>query len=156
MLEYEPELESEIEAEHGAEIAPEPFEEYVEDSHDNYQNELVAEPIDDYVRARYQDSEASDTEEALRRREFKLKFYYRRTPNVNILVDLSNFNEISAEVKKLLPYENSVKIDSVKLKKDNSVVIKIYDTDTYYKHTIYKKFITLNNQDCMVEFEEDI
>ena len=156
MLEYQLEIESENEAEQGAEVAPEPFDEYAEEYKNNYPAEVAAEPIDDYVRQRYQDSEASDSDEAVRPREYKLKIYYRRNPNTKLIIDASNFNEVYTQVKKIRPYENSVKIDSVKLNGDNSVVIKVYDTDTYYKHAIHKNSIVLNDQDCMIEFEEEI
>jgi len=156
MLEYQQDLESENEDTHGEEVAPEPYEECTGDDYNNYPDEIAAEPIDDYVRGRYQDSEASDSDEAVRPREYKLKIYYRRNPNTKLLIDPSIFNEISGQVKIMRPYENSVKVHSVKLNQDNSVVIKVYDTDTYYKHSIHKKIIILNDQDCMVEFEEDI
>ena len=150
---YHPEVESENEAEYSAEVVPISYDEYEE--YEINPEDIAPEPIDDYDYRSQRGNHISDTEEEnIRRRCYNTKIYLRRNKESMLVVNQMIFNEIRKEMQSIRPYENNIKIHSMKLNENGTIKIELFDTDTYYKHTVFNKFITYQGSDYIVEFEE--
>ena len=151
---------SEDEDEYGANIAPEPFEEYEENNEDEVNPDAeYFEAVYNVASVPYDNKRASDVyidnpDDDKRKRLYFTKIYNRRNPTAKLMVTQRILGEVSNQMKKLHPYGNEITFDKIILQSDGTLLVEIWDTDTYYKHRIDNTFITIEDRDYTVEFDE--